>query len=260
MADLDDFFAKKDKKKGKKGDKKFSRANADDLAKNLEESAKKEQKAQDKEITNISEEKNPAVIMGTTPLNPQDDEEWLDYRENNKDYTNLKIENLTIEEPVKEEEEETEINEDGEVVKKAKDESGPWNKDKVAGGAQVVVVEEAPQEQEPSSSMPNVVGGSYVPPHMRGQPAGGASPAAETRRQPPRRMRAAPDISSEVYFPSLSSAAEDTAPKGAWGKKLVKEEGAFEEVRESGKSQAQHRANEAPKIALGNKFDALRDE
>ena len=34
------------------------------------------------------------------------------------------------------------------------------------------------------------------------------------------RMRAAPDISSEVYFPSLSSAGEDAAPKGAWGKKL----------------------------------------
>ena len=34
------------------------------------------------------------------------------------------------------------------------------------------------------------------------------------------RMKAAPDISSAINFPSLSSAAEDTAPKGAWGKKL----------------------------------------
>ena len=34
------------------------------------------------------------------------------------------------------------------------------------------------------------------------------------------RMRAAPDISSSINFPSLSAAAEDTAPKGAWGKKL----------------------------------------
>ena len=77
---------------------------------------------------------------------PKDDDEWDDYRENKKDYTGLKIENLTQEEP-KEEEEETEVvqsrkkwtlwiirtnkqvNEDGEVVTKRKDgKDGPWNK------------------------------------------------------------------------------------------------------------------------------------
>jgi len=41
----------------------------------------------------------------------QDDDEWDDYRENKKDYTGLKIENLVIEEPVKVEEEETEVSE-----------------------------------------------------------------------------------------------------------------------------------------------------
>merc|ERR1719195_401578 len=56
-----------------------------------------------------------------------DDEEWDDYRENKKDYTGLKIENLVVEEPaVKPEEEDTEVNENGEIVKK--EESGPWNK------------------------------------------------------------------------------------------------------------------------------------
>ena len=60
MADLDDFFAKKDKKK--KGTKKFSKANTDVIAKNLEESAIKEQKQQDKEMTNMSEDKNPENI------------------------------------------------------------------------------------------------------------------------------------------------------------------------------------------------------
>ena len=33
-------------------------------------------------------------------------------------------------------------------------------------------------------------------------------------------MKHAPDISSEVYFPSLSNTVEDAGPKGAWGKKL----------------------------------------
>ena len=54
MADLDDFFKKKDKKK-KKGEKKFARANTDVLAKNLkqmavEERRKQENKAVEKEI------------------------------------------------------------------------------------------------------------------------------------------------------------------------------------------------------------------
>ena len=44
MADLDDFFAKKDKKKKTK---KFSKANVDELAKNLEETDKKEQRQAD---------------------------------------------------------------------------------------------------------------------------------------------------------------------------------------------------------------------
>ena len=82
---------------------------------------------------------------------------------------------------------------------------------------------------------PNVVGGAYVPPQMRGR-EGAAPPSAVEARKPPRRwnksekvarsdyvtsrMKAAPDISSAINFPSLSAAAEDTAPKGAWGKKL----------------------------------------
>jgi len=41
----------------------------------------------------------------------------------------------------------------------------------------------------------------------------------------------------------------------------VKDEGAFEEVRGEGKTQAtQHRGSDGPKLTLGNKFDALRDE
>ena len=43
MGDLDDFFAKKDKKK-KGGAKKFSKANTDVLAKNLQETERSVQK------------------------------------------------------------------------------------------------------------------------------------------------------------------------------------------------------------------------
>jgi len=259
MADLDDFFAKKDKKK-KGGPKKFSKANTDVIAKNLEESAKKEQKAQDKEVSELGNENNP-----NTPLNQQDDDEWDDYRENKKDYTGLKIENLTVEEPAKEEEEETEII-DGEVVKVKRSEDGPWNKlgdsqEGEGGKEQESRADENVVTATVGQGMSNVAGGKYVPPSMRNAAggAGGGTGREELRKTAPRRMRAAPDISSEVYFPSLSSAAEDTAPKGAWGRKLVKEEGAFEEVRQSSQGQQQRNA-EAPKLTLGNKFDALRDE
>ena len=111
------------------------------------------------------------------------------------------------------------MNEHGEIVKK--EESGPWNKKDVERtnsneGAESPVVESKPL---PGSEPPNVVGGTYVPPGRRaGEAPGSAQPSALTQR--PRRVKAAPDISSSINFPSLSSAAEDTAPKGAWGKKL----------------------------------------
>ena len=73
MADLDDFFAKKDKKK--KGTKKFSKANTDVIAKNLEETAIKEQKQQDKEMTNMGEDKNPEKVNQQVWLNIS----WVEY-------------------------------------------------------------------------------------------------------------------------------------------------------------------------------------
>jgi len=232
MADLDDFFKKKDKKKK---EKKFAKANTDVLAKNLEQMAVKEEKAMEKEMSEMNND-DP-----NTPLNQQltwqaqqfklnskdetDDDEWDDYRENKKDYTGLKIENLTVELPKEEEEDETEVNEDGEVVKKRPDASGPWNKQGESGGTShqnSLEEREAEPKQELLSvellAQSNVVGGSYVPPHMRGQQSQ-AQPQEQRRPLPRGRVMKAPDISSEVYFPSLGQ-SEDSAPKGAWGKKL----------------------------------------
>jgi len=270
MADLDDFFKKKDKKKK---EKKFAKANTDVLAKNLEQMAVKEEKAMEKEMSEMNND-DP-----NTPLNQQltwqaqqfklnskdetDDDEWDDYRENKKDYTGLKIENLTVELPKEEEEDETEVNEDGEVVKKRPDASGPWNKQGESGTSHQNSLEEREPEpkQERESvellAQSNVVGGSYVPPHMRGQQSQ-AQPQEQRRPLPRGRVMKAPDISSEVYFPSLGQ-SEDSAPKGAWGKKLVKDEGAFEEVK-GGDKQGSYRSSEGPKLTLGNKFDVLGAE
>jgi len=258
MADLDDFFKKKDKKK--KGEKKFAKANTDVLAKNLEQMAVKEEKAMEKEISEMNND------SPNTPLNQQDDDEWDDYRENKKDYTGLKIENLTQEQPKEEEEEETEVNEDGEVVAKRKDgKDGPWNKlgDTTSNQGSMEEREEIPEQKREAVELlasSNVVGGSYVPPHMRGQAGAAAAAAAtEVRRPQPRgRVMKAPDISSEVYFPSLGN-SEDSAPKGAWGKPARGGEGAFEEVK-GGEKQGSVRSTESKALTLGNKFDVLGAE
>jgi len=252
MGDIDDFFAKKDKKK--KGGKKFSKANTDVIAKNLIETDKKELKEQEKELGSQYSEEKPISAQ-----NSHEDEEWDDYIENKKDFSGLKIETLTIEDqaPV-EEEEETEINEDGEVVVKNKSESGPWNK--IGGSTNTEPAQDLIKEPEPNLKTPNVVGGSYVPPHMRG--GGGSSPAPTeqpVRRSNRRGNQAAPDITNEMFFPSLSSAVEDAGPKGAWGKPRAEVGGgSFEAVRDRG-VQGYARQTEAPRLALGNKFAALRD-
>lgn len=72
MANLDDFFAAKDKKK--KSKKGFSKANTDVLAKNLEESARKEQKAEEKATTlslatsEVTKIDNPLQEMGVSSV------------------------------------------------------------------------------------------------------------------------------------------------------------------------------------------------
>jgi len=250
MGDIDDFFAKKDKKK--KGTKKFSKANTDVIAKNLIETDRKElkeQEKQDKEIGSKYNEEKPIAAP-----NSHDDEEWDDYRENKKDYSGLKIESLTIEETVPDEEEnETEINEDGEVVMKAKNESGPWNKMAGSGNTEPQQDLKPKPEPEPAAApTPNVVGGSYKPPHMR---SGGGPPPTNPEPRRFKRNAAAPDINNEMNFPSLSSAAEDAGPKGAWGRR--EDGGHFEEVRDRGQANYSRQSAQAPKLTLGNKFAAL---
>jgi len=257
MADLDDFFAKKDKKKKTK---KFSKANVDELAKNLEETDKKEQRQADKfEPLATSAALNNEEKNQEKEKKVEAEDDWDDYHENKKDYTGLKIENLKVEEEVEEEEEEEEqMNEDGEMVSVKKSESGPWNKKSGSKNNSTDIPDEKIPEPSPAP-LPGVnKSGGYVPPHLRG---GNASAPAERRPMARNRVKNAPDINSEVYFPSLSSGTDDAAPKGAWGKKLSgRNEGQFEEVRERQGQSHNNRSSEAPKLSLGNKFDLLTED
>lgn len=264
MSNLDDFFAKKDKKKkGKKSG--FSKANTDVLAKNLEENDRKEARAEEKaNVIVASSESNMA--KAAMDAEQGHDDEWKAFDDDKKDYSNLKIEALKVnDEPKVEEEEEHEINEEGEKVRVKRGDGGPWNKlvgqpekSDSEGGDEAVKRPNTQREEDAALEMSigiqrgSIVGGSYVPPHMRSQ-----QPAATSSRPSAgRRQKHAPDFNSEVYFPSLS-ASVNPSEKNAF-RASEREGNSFEEVRTGG-SQTHSKAENAPKLTLDNKFHALRD-
>ena len=65
--------------------------------------------------------------------------------------------------------------------------------------------ERAKAELESSIGAPkgSVVGGSYVPPHMRGGGGGERQQTVAPMRGGPRRTKHVPDMNSEINFPSL---------------------------------------------------------
>lgn len=270
MADLDDFFAKKDKKK--KGKKAFSKANTEVLAKNLEENDRKEQQAEEKATDVIQRGSRPIEDQAGTKENEA--EEWAEYEEKKLDYTNLKIDTLKLDEEPDPNDDGDDVNEDGEKVKKSK-EGGPWSK-LVASDSldkdeeDEKTPEPAPKEETPQPVLPAgaVTKSSYVPPHLRNSsarsvrgpesmdgPQVGPTPGGPRGT---RRPKHAPDISNEVYFPSLSAAMGTDDPAYKTGQ--ANSNRGFEEVK-SGASQSSYnsKANEAPKLATNNKFAALRD-
>lgn len=266
MADLDDFFAKKDKKK--KGKKAFSKANTEVLAKNLEENDKKEQQAEEKA--------DASVQRGLRPVENQEGaikeevEEWKEYEDTKLDYTNLKIDTLKIDEDPDPNDDGDETNEDGEKVKKSKA-GGPWSS-LVASDSldkpnenEEKTPEPVSKEETPEPAPAPATKSSYVPPHLRNVSAASANQDARSGVGPtvggprgPRRSKHAPDINNEVYFPSLSAAmgTDDPAYRG----QQSNSNRGFEEVKSGGnQSSYNSRASEAPKLSLDNKFAALRD-
>lgn len=231
MEDLDDFFAKKDKKKksktkDKKEDKKI----------------KKKDKVESSVILE-GEDNGGETIIEEHPVH--DAEQWSDFQEEKEtDYSGLKIQNLEIAE-----------NENGGAGADSQNEEdgedgsgqqGPWKRPQAAPQPQpekqeVEVPVEVPVAAAPASS-------GYVPPHLRTSavkvvPRAGAGG---------RGRRGAPDLKNEENFPSLAAgmSGEVSVQKLEWAKK------GFESVK-SGASRTAGQNSEAPKINLGNRFDAL---
>ncbi|XP_022817134.1 protein CDV3 homolog [Spodoptera litura] len=177
MADLDDFFAKKDRKKSK-AIKKF--ATADELAKKLDDPKQK---------SDVRPKKERPVQEGEEGGRAGEEEEWKEYEEPVKDYTGLKIQVLQggngQPESGRDSASEDAAPEGGKV-------KGPWNKPQQPEAetpAPAPVEEPKPRETKPAA---------YVPPSSRQRPI------ENVRRS----TKHAPDIHNDDYFPVLGASTK----------------------------------------------------
>ncbi|CAO1358726.1 unnamed protein product [Diamesa hyperborea] len=219
MADLDDFFAKRDKKKKTK---KFT--SSEELAKQLENSIKEK------------EAKAKAARQNTNPTIPEEnpdgtnvvekDEEWKEFEEEKKDYSGLKLGQLTITQ-----EEQNQQNMGQELdSESAQDDDDPSENPWKASG-QEPVVEVAPVVVAPVKT------GVYVPPSVQ---------RSELATKTKLRKGVAPDLKSEDYFPSLGTERVEPKPILNTG---------FEEVKHGGKYKSAD-SNTAP-VSQSNRFMSL---
>ncbi|OXU25737.1 hypothetical protein TSAR_012406 [Trichomalopsis sarcophagae] len=249
-ADLDDFFAKKDRKKAK--GKKFT--TTEEIAKKLEEKKIEKPKPKEKPVNPEGGDEIQQV--------EEEEEEWKEFEEEKKDYTGLKIGNLNVVEKVDknydDERNAGETGSDGESGDGDGKHSGPWKK--ADAPSQAAEPEPQPPRPQPVAAPAPAAGtgsSSYRPPHVRNPPP------SYDRERPigrPRGKNIAPDINSEEYFPTLNSKQPANEATGAWGRKK-RDEGTFEEVRNRGGTYRTYSTPEtqsqAPKLSLGNKYGAL---
>jgi len=247
--DLDDFFAKKDKK-GKS--KKKGKITNVQLAKTLEGEAneeKVEKKKKEKPEVNVAEE-------NTEERPKEKEEEWAEFEEEPEvDLTGLKIQKLEISESGNDDDDNQGS---GEERLEGGDENNPW---KVAQEAKITPEpEEEPEEKvmkpppppEPVQQGPK----KYVAPHVRQQ-------QQQEVLRPKIMMRGgrgkkAPDITNQDSFPSLASATQEAPQSSTGGAWRRKQEAGFETVRQGSRTVADQEPR-GPKLSLGNMYSALQD-
>jgi len=230
MEDLDDFFAKKDKKKKlKTKDKKE------------EKKIKKKDKVESSVI--LDGENIGVETIIEHPVH--DAEQWSDFQEEKEtDYSGLKIQNLEIAE-----------NENGGAGADSQNEDdgedgsgqqGPWRRPQPAAQPESEKQEVEIPVEVPVAPAP--AGSGYIPPHLRTS----AVKVVPRGTAGTRGRRGAPDLKNEENFPSLAAgmSGEVSVQKLEWAKK------GFESVK-SGASRSAGQNSEAPRINLGNRFDAL---
>ncbi|CAG4963563.1 unnamed protein product [Colias eurytheme] len=220
MADLDDFFAKKDRKKSKSV-KKF--ATADELTKKLDDGKQK---------TDVRPKKERPAQEGEETGRGPEEEEWKEYEEPVKDYTGLKIQVLQGSAGVQESGRDSSAEDSMPDNPKNK---GPWNKPQVETEQAPAARPPPPPVEEAKPRAPT----AYVPPVARNRPCDG--PVRRTQNKNPL------DIHNEDYFPVLGAGAKrggGWSTAGAGG---------------AGGTHTRPAAHAQP-LALGNRFTSLQDD
>ncbi|XP_800782.2 protein CDV3 homolog [Strongylocentrotus purpuratus] len=278
---LEDFFAKKSKKKGAKGKGKSKKiTTTDEVAKKMVEQDTTPGPSSLGSVSADVTTKKPKAAVSTAPeavkevkeeneeeqidYRFKDDDEWTDFRDDSqKDYSGLKIQALQVtDEPPVGEEEEEEVDENGEIIKtKGQGASGPWNRTAETARAPAPAPTPAPApapapepvKEEPKPAVTS--GGKYVPPNRRGAGAGGessSSPAAAAARLGMARKGKAPQLNSEFEFPTLAASSD-----------LVKhsnkvEDATFSTVTKGGQA-VDGASSKGGNLQLGNRYAALEN-
>lgn len=266
--DLDDFFAKKDKKKKTKS--KFTPAELLQQQQtsttgdgNAAAEKKKKKKSKSKEASETS-----ASVDNKETFSIEKEEDWVAYEvEKEVDYSGLRIANLQISkenEEENEEEEEYEEDEEGNTIeRKVKEESGPWNKavQPVPQTVQRPATPESEEEKPPvveEEEAPAAAGApkKYVPPSVR---RAAALAAVTPASGPPLRLmrgrkKEAPDVQNVMEFPSLGgmTPAQERQQEREFGSGSK-----FETVRVGNRDLNQSSATQ--KLELGNRFASLEN-
>ncbi|XP_075227472.1 protein CDV3 homolog [Lycorma delicatula] len=274
MADLDDFFAKKDKKKSK--GKKFT--TADDIDKNLLESCKQRDKSKRGKLQLSTGYDGIDFSFGS-----QQDDEWRTIEEEEKkDNTGLKIQNLTIIESDCGEDDdgdwwkrsysgeegrdsEMEGSETGDLLPKKKVHFSPW---KVVAQPQIQDEFSEMKPQDKKSEDEDTKSGTgrehtrdtgvrYVPPHVRNL----AQKHTHFPGSRSLKTKDAPDVKSEELFPTLSSLKSTDPSNGAWDKKRRNDGIGFSKAHNSKSHSFQYSTTGMKtgpeKLTLINKYSAL---
>lgn len=274
MAELDDFFAKKDKKKSKV--KKFTASDLMTSAKFQSEDVaqapvapapssaprkveKKKEEVVESHQTDSPAEPVTAAQPRTRPAEAED-EEWGEFeQEKERDYSGLKIQKLQIQDYEEEEEEdegEHELNEEGELVKR--EPTGPWNKIT----SQPTSSNAPAKVKEVVMDTPNTAGGVYIPPSIRNKTTSSSGATSGGRPKQGKKEKGAPDLNNEDFFPTLSAAVK-IEQDNIKLKKFEQTERGFTEAKPSRSHSnrvAAQPGEDGPRFALGNKFSTLSND
>lgn len=219
---LDDFFAKRDKKKKKEKGKGKESAGGPTSAMIKKTKKEKEKSAKnDNQDTQIEKE----------------DEEWKEFEQKEVDYSGLRLQALQISDEKEEEEyEKEEVGEDGEIILVSGDKiSGPWNKSGAAPAPAAPVEDvEVPESKPP---------GVYRPPGAR------LSTTKRAHNQGP------PEIFSDTQFPSLLATAKHVETR-----KDREMEKTFEVVKHRNRGREESSGASMQQLQLDNQYAILGDK